>query len=106
MKNKILTLFIVFFSLTACSQENKPTNTPNNMEITANNIVEKIASQVKHYPQEPYYYIYIENSFCIYEILVNDVPVVKNFEYGEYATPFTLIEPFEVQLYEIQLFKI
>ena len=76
------------------------------MEITANNIVEKIASQVKHYPQEPYYYIYIENSLCIYEILVNDVPVVKNFEYGEYATPFTLIEPFEVQLYEIQLFKI
>ncbi len=62
MKNKILTLFIVFFSLTACSQENKPTNTPNNMEITANNIVEKITQEIKHYPSEKIYKFSYNNS--------------------------------------------
>lgn len=91
MKNKIIAVLIGLFSLTACSQQPK-TELKNpdmtNNKLTADNYVETMLREIKHYPQEPYYYIYIENSLCIYEILINDVPMVKNFEYGEYATPF------------------
>ncbi|TRX37439.1 hypothetical protein FNW52_05615 [Flavobacterium sp. ZT3R18] len=57
------------------------------MDITANNIVSKITEQVKHYPKEPIYYLYVANSLCVYEILVNDFPVHQNYKYVQMATP-------------------
>lgn len=56
-------------------------------EITANNIVEKITEQVKRHPKEPFYYFYVGNSLCVYEILVNDFPIQKSFKYEQQATP-------------------
>lgn len=91
MKTKIIAVLIGLLSLTACSQQTK-TELKNpdmtNNKLNSDNYVETMLKEIKHYPQEPYYYIYIENSLCIYEVLVNDVPMVKNYEYGEYATPF------------------
>ena len=85
---KIAYLTLAFLFSNACSQTDKSENNKNMNEITANNIVEKVASQVKHYPNEPLYYIYIYSNICLYEVLVNDYPVVKNYDYGTYATPF------------------
>lgn len=82
MKKAIIYLTIIA-SFTACSQKKeKPMN-----EITEKNIVEKITQQVKRYPKEPFYYFYVGNSLCVYEILVNDFPIQKSFKYEQQATP-------------------
>ncbi len=77
-------MFLVCF--VSCSQK-KENLTEQNMEITANNIVEKIVQEVKHYPSEPIYYVYVANSLCVYELLVNDLPVHLNYKYEQQATP-------------------
>ncbi|WP_136466856.1 hypothetical protein [Flagellimonas onchidii] len=59
----------------------------NAQEITAENFVEKIASQVKHYPQEPMYFFRANAHNCVYEILVNDFPIEKHYRLGWNATP-------------------
>ncbi|WP_313375465.1 hypothetical protein [Chishuiella sp.] len=57
-------------------------------EITKDNFVDKMLSEIKHYPEEPMYYIYVHNSLCLYEMLVNDYPIEKRFEYSTSGTPF------------------
>jgi len=66
-----------------CAQNKKPMQ---NQEITANNIVEKIQEQVKHYDQEPMYLLRINQEYCTYEVLVNDFPIYKNYDLGVNAT--------------------
>lgn len=51
-----------------------------NPEINASNIVEKISSQVKHYPKEPLYQIDFTINHCYAEILINDLIVYKHFD--------------------------
>jgi len=84
MKKAILSL-VLLISLNSCSQKGNLKN--QNMEITASNIVDKINAQVKHYPSEPIYYVYVANSLCVYEILVNDLPVHQNYKYEQLGTP-------------------
>lgn len=56
-------------------------NQSNMEEINASNISEKIFKSVKHYPEEPYYFLEIKNILgCTFEILVNDVPTFKFFQ--------------------------
>ena len=50
-----------------------------NPEITEKNIVDKLASNVKHYKKESMYQLLIKSNWCSSEILVNDIPVYKNF---------------------------
>ena len=88
MKNVIL-FFVSVVSFWTCS-EKKVTIVDQNGEITSSNIVEKINEQVKHYPKEPVYHVYVKNSLCVYELLVNDYPVAKMFNYGQMMTPFTI----------------
>jgi hypothetical protein len=83
---KVLIYLALIASLNSCSQK-KDNIKETNMDITANNIVTKITEQVKHYSKEPIYYIYAANSLCVYEILVNDLPVHQNYEYEQLATP-------------------
>ena len=85
---KLLLIASLFISLISCSQESKPKTM--NIEITANTIVEKISKEVKHYPKEPVYQLYVNNSLCLYEVLVNDYPVGKMFEYEQEATPYEI----------------
>ena len=51
-----------------------------NPEITEKNIVDKLASNIKHYDYEPMYYLTYVQNVCYSEILVNDIPVNKNFQ--------------------------
>lgn len=76
-------LFVCFVS---CSQKKENTKDIN-MDITANNIVDKTVEQVKHYSKEPIYYLYASNSLCVYEILVNDYPIHQNYKYEQLGTP-------------------
>lgn len=82
MKKSIIYLTLIAILLACSNKKEKPMN-----EITANNIVDKINEQVKRYPKEPYYYFYVGNSLCVYEILINDFPIQKSFKYEQQATP-------------------
>lgn len=57
------------------------------MEITSDNIATKTIEQIKHYHKEPIYYLYVANSLCVYEILINDYPIHLNYKYEQLATP-------------------
>ena len=85
MRNLILLLSLLF-SFLGCSQKSKQEN--RNTDITADNIVEKISGQVKHYSSEPVYQVYVNNSLCLYELLINDSPIALMDEYSQKATPF------------------
>lgn len=86
-KNIIFTAISV--SILSCSQQTKSNNNMQS-DITSSNIVEKVNEQVRHYPKEPVYQVYVKNSLCVYELLVNDYPVAKMFNYGQMMTPFTI----------------
>ncbi|RZJ51194.1 MAG: hypothetical protein EOO44_14975 [Flavobacterium sp.] len=43
-----------------------------------------------HFPKEPVYQVYVKNSLCVYELLVNDYPVGKMFDYAQQATPYDI----------------
>ncbi|TRX37437.1 hypothetical protein FNW52_05605 [Flavobacterium sp. ZT3R18] len=83
---KALVYLALIASLNSCSQKKEQLKEIN-MNITSDNIADKITEQVKHYPKEPIYYLYASNSLCIYEILVNDYPIHKNYKYEQEATP-------------------
>ena len=82
MKKAVLTLFLLL-SLQSCSQKTMITQNPN---ITADNLVEEIAKQVKHYPSEPQYVMHYFNGVCNFEIYINDFKVVKSFNNESFKT--------------------
>ena len=75
--------FLILFlgiSLQSCSQnKNQIMQNPN---ITADNIVENIVKEVKHYPQESIYGMHHEVEKCYFEISVNDMPAFRNFDFN------------------------
>jgi len=77
---------MLFVCCVSCSQKIENLK-ETKMEITSDNIAQKTIEQIKHYPSEPIYYIYAANSLCVYEILVNDLPVHQNYEYQQLGTP-------------------
>jgi hypothetical protein len=84
MKN-ILNLAILLISMIACNQ-NKEYKMKQNPNISAENIVEEITKQVKHYPLEPRFYIKINNTACFSEILINDIIAFQNFNDKTFST--------------------
>ena len=82
MKKAVLTLFLLL-SLQSFSQKTMITQNPN---ITADNLVEEIAKQVKHYPSEPQYVMHYFNGVCNFEIYINDFKVVKSFNNESFKT--------------------
>ena len=73
MKKAILTLFLLL-SLQSCLQK-KETMITQNPNITADNLVEEIAKQVKHYPSEKVYKIRYSNDNCYFDMFINDIKV-------------------------------
>ena len=84
MKKAVLTLFLLL-SLQSCLQK-KETMITQNPNITADNLVEEIAKQVKHYPSEPQYVMHYFNGVCNFEIYINDFKVVKSFNNESFKT--------------------
>jgi len=71
MKKTILTLFLLL-SLQSCLQK-KETMITQNPNITADNLVEEIAKQVKHYPSEKVYKIRYSNDNCYFDMFVDGI---------------------------------
>ena len=71
MKKAILTLFLLL-SLQSCLQK-KETMITQNPNITADNLVEEIAKQVKNYPSEKVYKIRYSNDNCYFDMFVDGI---------------------------------
>ena len=69
MKHIIFTL-LVLTAFHSCSQ---PTPVNQNPNITADNLVEEIAKQVKHYPSEKIYGIDYSNNNCYFDMFVDGI---------------------------------
>ncbi|CAD0002093.1 hypothetical protein [Flavobacterium chungangense] len=78
MKNAILILILLFI-LPSC-KENNNTKTTKMSNLTSKNYIETMMNNIKYYDDEPLYQLVIKNSWCSSEILVNDIPVFKNFQ--------------------------
>ena len=76
MKKTILTLFLLL-SLQSCLQK-KETMITQNPNITADNLVEEIAKQVKHYPSEKVYKIRYSNDNCYFDMFIDNIKVPYN----------------------------
>jgi len=76
---KIFLILVTLISLQSCSQ-NKENMINQNINITANNIVEEISKQIKYYPVKPNYGIRYGNMECFFEVYVNDLPVFRQYK--------------------------
>ena len=81
MKKIILTTLILF-SLQSCSQKTE-TMLNQNQDITADNIVEEISKQIKHYPSEKIYKLSYLNEIAFFKLYVNDVLVYREFQFPQ-----------------------
>ncbi|WP_313375468.1 hypothetical protein [Chishuiella sp.] len=88
MRNLGPICFLFSFFLVCCGQNKEEIKNMNPDKITLDNYKEKMLNEIKHYPEEPIYYIYVHNSLCLYEMLVNDFPIEKRFKYSTSGTPF------------------
>ena len=71
---------LVLVAFQSCSQ---PTPVNQNPNITADNLVEEIAKQVKHYPSERIYGIEYSNNDCFFDVFVDGLKVYTNFNRAE-----------------------
>ena len=89
MNIKVLVLIIGFFC-GGCSQKKEVTMITQNPHITANNIVEEINKEVKHYNSEKNFMISYENYNCYFEVFVNDIPCYRYFKEPASSSAFDL----------------
>ncbi len=99
MKNIVL-LVVWCVSVFACAQKQKEKISSVNIlkkhipeylqEINASNFVSKIVENVKHYEKEPMYFMRPIQNNCVFELLVNDFPVYKDFGLEVSATPIEI----------------
>lgn len=85
---KLLLSLIIITSFAACSQSKN--EIMQNTNINANNIVEEITKQIKHYPSEKQYTFNYNNHMCYFEILVNDIPSFKEYEEAQTGSAFLI----------------
>lgn len=80
MKPFLKQLLFLFLgvSLTACSQK-KETMINQNPNITADNLVDEIVKNIKHYPSEKIYSLGYSANYTFFELFVNDIPDEKHF---------------------------
>ena len=61
-----------------------------NPKLTSKNYLETIFKTVKHYPNEPFYYLFVSHEACYFEILVNGLPIYKYYKPGQIITPIDI----------------
>ncbi|WP_438711104.1 hypothetical protein ACSTS3_21540 [Aquimarina muelleri] len=99
---KLLLIFCSIYTLSSCGQKNdnkinsnKETETmiyiPERYKhINEQNFVDEIVKQVKNYDKEPMYFIRPLQNNCVYELLVNDYPIYKDYGIEKLATPIEI----------------
>lgn len=78
MKKAVLILISLLIFL-SCKENNNP-NRKKMSDLTSKNYIETMMKSTKRYAYEPMYYLTYEQNICYSEILINDVPINKNFE--------------------------
>ncbi|WP_157263066.1 hypothetical protein [Pedobacter steynii] len=86
MKRSILSLVILFTTLSCSQISNSQLNTKQDSEINSKNIIEKILQNIRHYPKESKYVISHTNGMCNFEIFINDVKVTKSFNNESFSS--------------------
>ncbi len=89
MKNIVL-LVVWCVSVYACAQKQKETSLSiniRNQHINKDNVVQETLKHIGHFEKEPQYFIRPIQNNCIYEILVNDYLVHKDYSLEVLATP-------------------
>ena len=86
----MLILYLAIMSTISCSQTDKTDPKINGPILTAENYIPTMLKEIKRFPKEPVYRVYVKNSLCLYEILVNDYPVAKSFNYAQEMTPYNI----------------
>ena len=89
----IIFILLVLTAFYSCSQPAPVNQNPN---ITADNLVEEIAKQVKSYNYEPIYQVDFEFGHCYIELYINDILAYKN--YGEGGASSFAINPYILNL--------
>ncbi len=93
--NKLVLLTVGFFTLLGCAQQPKDAKATTALptaieEINSENMVAAISAKIKHFDEEPLYYLRIGKENCIIEVLVNDMPVYKSYELSNLASPLRI----------------
>jgi len=84
--HNIVLACVALLTFQSCSQ---PTPVNQNPNITADNLVEEIAKQVKHYNYEPIYQVDFKFGHCYIELYINDILAYKNYGEGG-SSSFTI----------------
>lgn len=78
--------FIILIPMILSCQDKQFKNPPithsSSVNITEQNLFSSYEKSVKHFPNEPIYYIYVDHEQCFFDILVNDIPAFRYFEDG------------------------
>ena len=86
---KIIFTTLILLSLQSCSQKND--NMINqNLDITANNIVEKITQEIKHYPSEKIYKFSYNNEMVYFNVYIDDVLAYRQFRLPQSGSAFEI----------------
>ncbi len=93
--NKLVLLTVGFFTFMGCAQQPKGSKAITALptaveEINSENMVAAISAKIKHFDEEPLYYLRIGKENCIIEVLVNDMPVYKSYELSNLASPLRI----------------
>ncbi|TPN82961.1 hypothetical protein [Aquimarina algicola] len=84
-------IFFVFSSCFGQTKEKYRIPIPEaSKDITADNFVDRVVSQIKHYDKEAMYFIRPLQNNCVYELLINDFPVYKDYGIEKLATPINI----------------
>jgi hypothetical protein len=78
MKTKFLSLILAFFML-SCADKKKSI-IMQNPHITADNLVAEVIKNKKQYAEEKVYKFKYANSYCFFEVYINDMPIYKDFK--------------------------
>ena len=103
MRKLLLILCLGFFSF-GCSQKEKTLVGkdmkltynindyiyPEAKNITESNYVEKLNSQIKHFNEEPIYYLRTNKQNCLIEVYVNDIREFRDYKISNYITPIEI----------------
>jgi hypothetical protein len=79
MKTKILSLMLACFMI-SCADKKKESIIMQNQHITADNLVAEVIKNKKQYSEEKVYSLAYTNSYCFFEVFINDMPIFKDFK--------------------------
>ncbi len=90
---KMSLMLAFYFIIQGCSNSEKPIKSEimeTDPKLTSKNYLETIFKTVKHYPNEPFYYLFVSHEACYFEILVNGLPIYKYYKPGQVITPIDI----------------